>query len=122
MSLSKKELGVQGERVATDWLQQNGFLVVARNWRYRRFEVDIIARKSGFVIFVEVKTRKGVSFGEPIEFVSLSQEKNLAEAAQAYVEAEDIDDEIRFDIIGIVLRGNEVPKITHLADVFRPLV
>ena len=68
----------------------------------------------------EVKTRKSNFFGEPEEFVTRQKQKHLIKAANAYIEKNNLDLEVRFDIISIILSGNE-QKIFHIEDAFHPI-
>ncbi len=62
---SSQTTGVNGELIAKSYLEKNGYLILERNWRYKKYEIDIIAQKPNLIVFVEVKTRKNDTFGEP---------------------------------------------------------
>ena len=80
-------------------------------------EIDIISQDEKTLVFVEVKTRSTERYGQPKEFVSLRKEALMKEAAEANLEINDLELELRFDIIRIVLK-NGTPKIEHLENVF----
>lgn len=111
------ELGKKGEQLAVDFLVKNNYDIVERNYRYLKAEVDIIAQKGDTLAIVEVKTRSTVDFGNPQDFVKPKQIKNLVKAVDAYVNVNELDVEVRFDIIAIVKEGNQY-KIEHLEDAF----
>ena len=115
-------LGIKGEELAAKFLIDNQFTVLKRNWHYHHKEVDIIAQKDGMLIFVEVKTRKTNYFGEPYESVIQQKQDFLIEAANGYLEDNDLDKEVRFDVISIVLSKKNPPEIFHIPDAFGPEV
>ena len=111
------ELGKKGEQLAVDFLIKNNYKIIARNYRFEKAEVDIIAQKKETLAIVEVKTRSTTDFGNPQDFVKPKQIKNLVKAVDAYVIANDLDVEVRFDIIAIVKDGKGY-KIEHLENAF----
>ena len=111
------QLGKKGEQLAVDHLIKNGYAIVERNYRFDKAEVDIIAQKKDTLAIIEVKTRSSTDFGDPQDFVKAKQIKNLVTAVDEYVTVNDLDVEIRFDIIAIVKNGNNY-SIEHLEDAF----
>ncbi|MCW4469283.1 YraN family protein [Flavobacterium sp. MFBS3-15] len=111
------ELGKLGEELAADFLKKAGYEILATNWVYLKAEIDIIAVKDNILAIVEVKTRSTLEFGLPQEFVKPSKIKNLVRAVDAYVEQNDIESEVRFDIISIH-KNNNMFEIEHLVDAF----
>lgn len=114
------ELGQLGEQLAANFLQANGYTILARNWRVNRVEIDIIAELNDTLIFVEVKTRSSDFFGAPETAVTKRKKRLLAAAASAYMEQSGHDWAIRFDIISIVMQLGEAPKLEHFEDAFFP--
>lgn len=114
---SHNELGKKGEQLAVDFLVENGYHIVERNYRFNKAEVDIIAQKKDILAIIEVKTRSTVDFGNPQDFVKPKQIKNLVKAVDEYVTVNSLDVEVRFDIIAIVKEKKEF-KIEHLEDAF----
>ena len=110
------EVGKEGEKLAANYLMKKGFEVIERNYRYRRFEIDIIAKKEKTLVFVEVKTRSANYFGEPEEAVGEKQSSQIIEAAENFILEIDWKGDIRFDIISVLKRG-EI-QITHFEDAF----
>ena len=115
---SHNNLGGEGELIACDFLQKKGYDILHRNWRHFQYEVDIIAKHKNFVVFVEVKTRSTYKYGFPDESVNYRKERMLIEAAEIYLEKEDLFNEVRFDIVSIVKNENE-EKIYHIEDAFQ---
>ena len=111
------ELGKKGEQLAVDYLLENGYTIVERNYRFQKAEVDIIAQKENVLAVVEVKTRSTDYFGNPQDFVNPKKIKLLVSAIDNYVTEKDLDVEIRFDIIAIIKQKN-VFRIEHLKDAF----
>ncbi|WP_411893834.1 YraN family protein [Winogradskyella sp. A2] len=111
------DLGKKGEQLAVDFLIKNGYDILERNYRFDRAEVDIIARKEGILSIIEVKTRTTVDFGNPQDFVKPKQIKNLVKAVNEYITEDQLDLEVRFDIIAIV-QENQSFKLEHLKDAF----
>lgn len=107
------DVGREGEALAYNFLQQKGYEIVDRNWRYGPKEIDIVARDGDTMVFVEVKTRSTLAFELPQEAVTKKKMKNLVEAADAYMIQNNIDLEGRFDIVA-VLNGNPPKVIEHL--------
>jgi len=108
--------GQHGESMAAQYLQQAGYTILHRNYRYKRAEVDIIAQKGDLLVFVEVKTRASDVYGYPEEAVSPRKEELLLTAAAAFIEQQDWQHEIRFDIISVTL--STPPVIYHIEDAF----
>ncbi|WP_299113911.1 YraN family protein [uncultured Winogradskyella sp.] len=111
------ELGKKGEQLAVDFLIENNYAIVAQNYRFEKAEVDIIAQKDDILAIVEVKTRSTTDFGNPQDFVKPKQIKNLVKAVDEYVSVNDLDVEVRFDIIAIVKEKGAF-KIEHLENAF----
>lgn len=114
-------LGRQGELIACTHLQKNGYLILERNWRFGREEIDIIAEKDDLTVFVEVKTRRTDFTGDPVMAVTEGKRKIIIRTANEYVLSKNIEKESRFDIIGIVLNNKET-RIDHVEDAFFPTI
>lgn len=100
----RKQLGAAGERLAAERLRAAGYVIRAMNYRCAVGEVDIIAEEGGDVVFVEVKTRRGVSYGLPEEAVTLSKRRKLIAVAQTYLaQAETPEASWRIDVVGVAL-------------------
>ena len=111
------DLGLKGEQIAADYLVKNGYAILERNWRFKKAEVDIIAKKNDVLAIVEVKTRSTDYFGNPQDFVNQKKINLLVEAINEYVISKNLDVDVRFDIIAI-LKTKEKATIEHLKDAF----
>lgn len=111
------ELGKKGEQLAVDFLLENKYEIIERNYRFDRAEVDVIAKLNNVLAIIEVKTRSSTDFGNPQDFVKPKQIKRLVKAVDEYVTVNSMDVEVRFDIIAIVKEGNDF-KIEHLENAF----
>lgn len=109
--------GKLGEKLAAAYLSKKGYEVVDTNFRHRRGEIDLIARKAGLLVFVEVKARTGrAEWGYPEEAVNSKKAKKVIDSANAYIFKKDWQGDIRFDIISVEL--GEPVRITHFEDAF----
>lgn len=111
------ELGKLGEELAVEFLQKNGYDILETNWVFQKAEIDIIAQKENILAIVEVKTRSTVYFGLPQDFVKPKKIQLLVKAVNEYVISNELDVEIRFDIIAIHKEGKNY-KIEHIEDAF----
>ncbi|WP_282122762.1 YraN family protein [Algibacter mikhailovii] len=111
------ELGKKGEQLAVDFLLKKGYDIVERNYRFDKAEVDIMALKHDTLAIIEVKTRSTSAFGNPQDFVKPKQIERLVKAVDAYINTNELDVEVRFDIIGIVKENNQF-KMEHIKNAF----
>ena len=111
------ELGKKGEQLAVDFLLENGYEIVERNYRFDKAEVDIIAQLKDTLAIIEVKTRSSTDFGNPQDFVKPKQIQRLVKAVDEYVTVNGLDVEVRFDIVAIVKKG-KLFDIEHLENAF----
>ena len=119
MANRKHKLGKRGENMAVAHLLDKGHVILERNYRYGRGEVDIITRSpEGFIVFVEVKTRSSNHFGYPEEAVSKAQQRLLAKVAEEYTLQIGHEGELRFDIVAINLCGRKIPTPPHIRCLF----
>ena len=86
---------------AARFLQEKGYEIMARNFRYQHAEIDLVAKKGKMMVFVEVKTRTNLSFGNPEEFVSYAKAKLVMKAAEHYIFTHNWQFDVRFDILAI---------------------
>jgi putative endonuclease len=111
------ELGKLGEELSVEFLQKNGYKILETNWVFQKAEIDIIAQKENILVVIEVKTRSSIDFGSPQDFVKPSKIQLLVKAINEYVIVNDLDLEIRFDIIALTKEGKGF-NIEHLEDAF----
>lgn len=114
-------VGWKGEDAAVAHLRAEGYRVLARNYRTRRGEIDIVAQRSDILVFVEVKSRKSEKWGRPGAAVDRKKRIKLGRAIQDYLKEHRYPRTvIRMDIIEIVGDMTETPEIRHLENAFRP--
>ena len=114
------QTGKKGEKLAVEYLQKQGFQILETNWRFRKLEVDIIAKDKEVLVLVEVKTRSSKYFGEPEEFVDAKKEKFLAKASAEYMALINHNWAIRFDVIAVFLKNEKEWELKHIKDAFFP--
>ena len=111
------DLGKLGEEIAVEFLQKNGYEILETNWTFQKAEIDIIAQKENTLAIIEVKTRSSLDFGLPQDFVKPKKIQLLVKAVNEYVISNDIDIEVRFDIIAVHKEGKSF-AVEHLMDAF----
>ncbi len=111
--------GKEGEEEARIYLQKQHYEILHTNWRFGHYELDIVAKKDNELIIVEVKTRTSNEFGLPEDAVGKGKIRRIVAAADEYMQLNDIDIPVRFDIISIChsAKGHE---IEHIEDAFYP--
>ncbi|MGE4549145.1 MAG: YraN family protein [Intestinibacillus sp.] len=114
------ETGRQGEDFAAGYLERNGYTILARNFRVRQGEIDLIAECGGYVAFIEVKTRADGHFAKAREFVTLQKQRRLVAASLAWLVANPSALQPRFDVIEVYWpKGAALPRaIQHLENAF----
>ena len=124
--MATKDLGDRGEDIAARFLEAKGYVILDRNYRYERSELDIVcfepasdSAAAGEVVFAEVKTRSGLGFGRPEESVSARKRRHIVRAARAYLYERKLEGApCRFDVISIVVRDDGTPEIEHFERAF----
>ncbi|WP_350289162.1 YraN family protein [uncultured Croceitalea sp.] len=111
------EFGKLGEQKAVDFLLKNGYKIKHKNYRYLKAEIDIIAQKEHILAIVEVKSRSSDFLENIAETVNQKKIKLLVSAADNYVTENDLDVDVRFDIITILKKGKQF-QLEHLEDAF----
>ena len=115
-------LGRWGEAKAARALERRGWRILARNYRFGRREVDLVARREELLAFVEVKTRAGLGYGAPEEAVTGLKRREIEAVARDFVARHRLEHlDIRFDVIAIVVgAGRRIERFTHVPDAWRP--
>ena len=115
-------LGRWGESLAANFLREKGYALLGANYRCRFGEIDLIAQKDCYLVFVEVKLRKSTAFAEAMEFVHIKKQSRIRSTAQLYIAQHDLDElQPRFDVIEVYAPEGlktKKPKIHHLEDAF----
>lgn len=116
-----KNIGNFGESAAERYLRKNGYTILERNYLIRGGEIDIIAKKDTYTVFVEVKTRRNEHFGTPSEAVTYNKKMRMIKAASVYLVYKGETD-VRFDVIEVYLKkgifGFKADKINHIENAF----
>ncbi len=102
--MKRKQLGDTGEKLARDFLKKNGYRIRETNFRCREGEIDIIARKKDYLIFVEVRTKTSAGFGSPEESVTSAKKEKLIASALTYLNShQNLPDLWRIDFVAVEL-------------------
>ncbi|TRZ96458.1 YraN family protein [bacterium] len=111
-------LGRLAEEIAVTFLEENGFQILARNFRIRLGEVDIVAKEKDTFCFIEVKSKSSDRFGDPLEAVSLIKQRQISRVALSYLkENKLLHKSARFDVVSVVFTQSG-PKIELIRDAF----
>jgi putative endonuclease len=119
--VSKEALsfGAQAEDLAADFLRKEGYKILARNYRSRLGEIDIIARDKDTLVFIEVKARHNDRFGEPSEAVARRKQRQISKAALAYLKEQRLfDQRARFDVLSVFCSGAGTPRFDLIKNAF----
>lgn len=114
---SHNDLGKLGEDLASNYLQEQGYQILHRNWRWQKSEIDIIAKDQQTIVCVEVKTRKDQPLVAPEESIDTKKIKLLLEGMNHFMESYPQELSVRFDIITVLIKGNS-SEITHTKEGF----
>jgi putative endonuclease len=112
-------LGNKGEDLAADYLKKAGYKILERNFTWGKHEIDIIAEKDDMVVFLEVKTRSENPQMHPRTAITVEKQKSMIYAADGYIRKFRIDKECRFDLLFVIMKG-EQPQYELIEDAFYP--
>lgn len=108
-------LGPRGEAIAAQHLEWAGWIVVDRNFRAGRKEIDLVARRGGVVAFVEVKARRSARFGDPLDAITPRKQREVEEVASVWIQRHGREGDVyRFDAIAIRLKPGAAPSVEHV--------
>jgi putative endonuclease len=112
-------LGNRGEELATAFLERSGLKIIERNFRCKGGEIDIVARDGNTLVFIEVKSRKTLSYGVPQLAVTPFKQRQISKAALTWLgRNRQHDTPARFDVIAILLEGSYQHRIEHIKNAF----
>lgn len=115
--MNKDNIGFEGENIACNYLEISGCEILERNFSCNSGEIDIIVKDKEELVFIEVKTRRTSKYGNPIDAVDLNKIKHILKTAKFYVHINNLEREfIRFDIIEIYIKNNEI-KINQIKNI-----
>lgn len=105
MQKLNRDIGNFGEELAVKYLSNNGYFIMARNFRCRLGELDIIAKDKGYIAFIEVKTRYNDYYGSPGEAVNYQKQTRIYRAAQTFISTNRLENNnFRFDVVEILIK------------------
>ncbi|MDO4502950.1 MAG: YraN family protein [Coriobacteriia bacterium] len=114
-----RDLGKRGEDAAARYLERRGYNILARNWTCKHGEADIVAQDENALVFVEVKTRSNVDFGMPEEAVTPAKRNKYERIAAAFLREYPCSETVvRFDVVGLLVVGNNRALIKHHINAF----
>lgn len=113
------DFGTLAENVATEYLQKKHYIILARNFRYQKAEIDIIAAFNGLTVVVEVKARSYNTVIEPQEAVTKKKIKSIVLCADFFMQENNLNTEVRFDIITVLPDSDGVLQLEHIEDAFQ---
>lgn len=121
MSITTKKIGEEGEKIAAELLISKGYEIIERNYRFGKGEIDIIAMdpEKQYLVFVEVKSRQNLEFGEPEYAITKNKIRQVRRIAEAYLYENEINNaDCRFDVIAILFRSKIKPLVNHYENAF----
>jgi putative endonuclease len=118
---STRDKGSEAEKIAIDYLKKKGYEILEQNWYNNHYELDIIARKNGVMTIIEVKSLLSNYMREPYQSVNRIKQRSIISATNAYIRKHNINDDVQFDIISILL-NKSVPEIEHIENAFYPVL
>ena len=118
MSHHNQRFGLLGEQIAARWLTRRGWRIVYRRFRNGRRDIDLVVQRDSTIAFVEVKARKGSTFGDPVEAVHARKQRELAKSAHVWIDRHGrADESYRFDVVGVLVDDGRV-LIKHVENAF----
>ncbi len=115
--MNRQQVGARGEALARRYIRQRGLKVIERNWRTRSGEIDLVCRDRDTLVFVEVKSRTGETFGQPYEAVGPAKRQRLRRLAEEYIASRGLAEcPVRFDVLSV--RLDREPRVEHIEGAF----
>jgi putative endonuclease len=109
-------IGAAGEKAALDRLENEGFEIIARNWRSGRYELDIVARRGDTIHFVEVKTRDSTGWASPEEAMTVAKQRSFRMAVQAWLAQNPSDLEPQMDLIAVDTSPDGITAVRYIPE------
>lgn len=115
----RTSLGERGERAACEFLKEQGYEILEKNYTCKLGEIDVIARRQGRLAFIEIKTRTSTQFGLPQEAVDLRKQEKIVKVAQWYIKEKNLGrTPVSFDVVAILWEEGKAPGIRLIPDAF----
>ncbi|MGB3413315.1 MAG: YraN family protein [Microbacteriaceae bacterium] len=108
------DLGSQGESLAAEYLELRGLSLLQQNWRGKSGEIDLVMQSAEEIVFVEVKTRRTMLYGDPLSAVTAQKLQRIHRLAEEWQHEQQRRVRYRIDIVGIVFDGTDKPSFEHL--------
>jgi len=116
--LNTKKIGDMGEEKAVQYLKKQGYKILDRNYRCRFGEIDIIAKYKDYIVFIEVKTRRDISYGTPVESINKLKINRILKTLNFYLTQNRIyDSNIRVDAVEVYMKGSKNISINHIENI-----
>ena len=120
METASQTLGIVGEELASHFLSQNGYKILIRNYECALGEIDLIAKESGYLVFIEVKTRRSLAMGLPAESVTFQKRHQITKVAEYYLKRYGIKNvSCRFDVVSVFMPMEKKPEIEVIRNAFQ---
>lgn len=116
--MNKKQLGLQGEQIASRYIEELGYKVLENNYRTKKGEIDIIAFHKETIVFTEVKTRTNLKYGYPVEAVTPKKATTIKNVALEYISKGNLDYKVRFDVVEIFFSNEKNYKVKLIENAF----
>ena len=115
---NKHAVGMAGQQTAEQFLLEKGLHILARNYRLRTGEIDLVARDGTYIVFIEVKYRTSLSHGYPREAVGYAKQSQIIRTAMQYITRYQLADaDFRFDVVEVLAQGGQM-RVNHIIDAF----
>ncbi|MFF5293390.1 YraN family protein [Paractinoplanes globisporus] len=119
MTTERQAVGAYGERLAAEYLREQGLVVLHQNWRCPDGEIDLVLRHGDDLVFCEVKTRRGANFGSPAEAIDSRKVRKLRQLANRWLAESGLHARIvRFDVVEVCLQRQGPARLTHIRSAF----
>lgn len=117
--MNQKQLGKYGEKLAINYLIKQKYLIIAKNYTCRSGEIDIIAKDKNELVFLEVKTRNSLNYGNPVDAVNNYKKKHILETTRYFLYKNNLENSfIRFDVIEVYMKKNNKYFINQIRNIF----
>jgi putative endonuclease len=115
--MRRRETGILGEKIASQFLKRRGYCIIEANYRCPEGEIDLIARHKDYLVFVEVRTRRSLAFGTPEESITAAKKERLRNAAAYYQQTHGgLPQQCRIDVVAIELNSRGRPSRLELIE------
>lgn len=119
METTFKTLGIVGEELACQFVKARGYKVLLRNYKCPLGEIDLVAKEKGVLVFMEVKTRRSLEMGLPVESITFHKRAQITKCAKYYLKRYRIADvPCRFDVVSVFLEQDKNPEIELIQNAF----